>query len=206
MNQNQLQKKHYKEQLAKIAQRDFEKGHIVLIGDCVIKHMDINKYFDGLTIYNNGICEDTTTKLHETLYKRAIKYKPLKLFLSIGSNDLAFENFSVKEIYQNIIDIINEIKLRSKETEIYILTTLPVNPANKAYINRDIVDRVDNFEVNMLNYYIKNYARRNNIFVIDVYKHLKNDLDQLCLGYTTDGFHLNETGYTIMSNLIKKYV
>ena len=142
----------------------------------------------------------------ESLYKRAIKYKPRKLFISIGSHDLAYDNLSVKEIYQNIIDITTEIQKRSKETEIFILTALPVNPANKSYINRDVVDRVDNFEVNMLNYYIKNYARRNHIKVVDGYKHLKNDLDQLCLDYTTDGFHLNDTGYTIMSNLIKQCV
>jgi len=206
MTQNLLQKRNYKEQLAKIAQRDFEKGHIVLLGDCVFEHMDIDRYFNRLIVYNNGISEDTTTTLLESLYKRAIKYKPRKLFISIGSHDLAYDNLSVKEIYQNIIDITTEIQKRSKETEIFILTALPVNPANKSYINRDVVDRVDNFEVNMLNYYIKNYARRNHIKVVDGYKHLKNDLDQLCLDYTTDGFHLNDTGYTIMSNLIKQCV
>lgn len=206
MSQNQLQKKYYKEQLQAIAQRDFEKGHIVLLGDCVFENMDIEKYFEGYTVYNNGIGGDTTRLLYETLYKRAIKYKPKKLFISVGSNDLAYEDLSVKEIYQNIINITEEVKRRSKDTEIYILTTLPVNPANKSYINREVVDRVDNFEVNMLNYYLKNYANRYNMNLVDVYKHLKNDFDQLCLHYTTDGYHLNEDGYTIMSNLIKRYV
>ena len=177
MTQNLLQKRNYKEQLAKIAQRDFEKGHIVLLGDCVFEHMDIDRYFNRLIVYNNGISEDTTTTLLESLYKRAIKYKPRKLFISIGSHDLAYDNLSVKEIYQNIIDITTEIQKRSKETEIFILTALPVNPANKSYINRDVVDRVDNFEVNMLNYYIKNYARRNHIKVVDGYKHLKKKVE-----------------------------
>jgi lysophospholipase L1-like esterase len=199
-------KVYYKEELQKIAHQDFEKGQIVLLGDCVIENMNINKFFPNQLIYNNGICGDTTTLLFDSLYKRAIKYKPSKLFLSIGTNDLAYSDLSVKEIYENIIEIINTMKRRSKETEIYILTTLPVNPANYDFINRDLVDKIDNFEVNMLNYYIKNYARRNRIKVVDAYKHLKNDFDQLCLDYTTDGYHLNDMGYQRLSQLMQQYV
>lgn len=199
-------KVYYKEQLQKIAHTEFDKGQIVLLGDCVIQNMNINKYFPDQVIYNNGICGDTTTLLLETLYKRAIKYKPSKLFVSIGTNDLAFSDLSVKEIYNNIIEIIKTLRKRSKETEIYILTSLPVNPANYDYIDRNLVDKIDNFEVNMLNYYMKNYARRNRIKVVDAYKHLKNDFDQLCLDYTTDGYHLNDSGYEIMSQLILKHV
>ena len=177
--------KYYKEQVQHIAKRDFEKDQIVLLGDCVIENIDMDLYFRGYTIYNNGISGDQTQFLKDSLYKRAIKYKPRKLFLSIGSNDLAYSNYSVKQIYEEIVLIVNEIQHRSKETEIYLLTTLPVNIANKSSIDKEAVERIDNFDVNMLNYYIKNYARRNHIKVVDINKHLKNDFDQLCLDYTT---------------------
>ena len=156
-------KKHYKNKLHEIAHRDYEKGNIVLLGDCVIENLDIEKYFDNPVIYNNGISGDTTTLLKETLYKRAIKYKPSKVFISIGSNDIGFDGRPVKEIYNNIIDIVKELRRRSKDSEIYLVTIVPVNPSTMDYINREYVDTRDNFDINMLNYYLKNYARRNRI-------------------------------------------
>ncbi len=205
MNKKEIQK-HYKEKLHEIAHRDYEKGQVVLLGDCVIENLDINKYFPNLIVYNNGISGDTTDLLKETLYKRAIKYKPSKLFISIGSNDFGFDKKTVKEIYNNIVDITKELKKRTKETEVYLVTVVPVNPAINEYINREYVDSRDNFDIGMLNYYIKNYARRNKLKVVDISKHLKNDFDQLNLEYTTDGFHLNESGYEIITKLILNHV
>lgn len=196
-------KQDYKNKLEMIAHRDYEKGNIVLLGDCVFDLLDIEKYFEGEVIYNNGICGDTSEMLLDTLYKRAIKYKPKKLFISVGSNDIGFDDRNVKDIYNNIIDMVKEIKRRSKDTEIHLMTVLPVNPANYENINRDYVDNRDNFDISMLNYYLKNYARRNRIKYIDINKSLKNDVDQLNLKYSIDGFHINESGYEIISDLIR---
>lgn len=199
-------KKHYKNRLQDITEQQIEKGQIVLLGDCVIEYFDTEKYFPELTVYNNGISGDTTELLMDTLYKRAIKYKPSKLFLSIGSNDIGFEGRSVKEIYNNIIEIIQEIKTRSKETEIHLVSVIPVNPANKDFINREYVDRRDNYEIGMLNYYLRNYARKNRIKYVDARRELSTSFDQLSLEYTFDGFHLNESGYDVFSKLIKQYI
>lgn len=199
-------KKHYNDKLYDIAHRDIIKGEIVLLGDCVIENLNIEDSFNDRIIYNNGISGDTTVLLLESLYKRAIKYKPEKLFISIGSNDLGFNDATVKDIYNNIIEIVKEVQKRSKETEIYLCTVVPVNPANKDFINREYVDARDNFEINMLNYYLKNYARRNRIKFVDINKHLRNDIDQLNLDYTFDGFHLNDLGNQMIVELIKQYV
>lgn len=199
-------KKHYNDKLYEIAHRDYEKGEIVLLGDCVIENLDFDDTYNKRIIYNNGISGDTTILLHETLYKRAIKYKPEKLFISIGSNDIGFNGAPVKDIYNNTIAIIKEVQKRSKDTEIYICTVVPVNPANKDYINREYVDARDNHEINMLNYYLKNYARRNHIKFVDINKKLRNDIDQLNIDYTFDGFHLNDLGNELIVDLIKQYV
>ncbi len=199
-------KQRFRRQAADIGRREFEPGGIVLLGDCVMEQFDIARHLPDVTIYNNGICGDTTITLQESLYKRAIKYKPSKCFVSIGTNDLRDGSLSVKEIYQNIIDIVNELRRRSRRTEVYLFTTLPVNPANKDCIDRTIVDAIDNAEVSMLNYYLRNFARRHRLHLIDVNRQLKDDFDQLCLNYTTDGFHLNETGYEMITKLIRQHV
>ncbi|MCK5762057.1 MAG: hypothetical protein KAH16_04070 [Candidatus Izimaplasma sp.] len=205
MNKKQMMKQ-YKEKLALIASRDFEKNQIVLIGDCLIENLKIDNDFPDLTIYNNGISGDTSLSLKQSLYKRAIKYKAKKVFLSIGSNDMGFYNMNVNDIYNNIIDIVQEIKRRSKDTEIHILTVVPVNPANMDSIAREYVDTRNNFDINMLNYYLKNYARKNHLQFVNITKHLKNGFDQLKIEYTIDGFHLNDLGYSVVSNTIKQFV
>ncbi|MDC0558864.1 GDSL-type esterase/lipase family protein [Candidatus Izimaplasma bacterium] len=199
-------KKRYKRKVDEIAHRDIEKGNIVLLGDCVIERLSIDKHLDNHKIYNNGISGDTTVLLMESLYKRCIKYKPSKVFIAIGSNDLGFDNRNVKEIYNNIIEIMKEISRRSSETEIHILSVIPVNPANRDYINREYVDARDNFDISMINYYLRNYARRNRIKYVDTSRAVSNNFDQLDLHYTLDGFHLNESGYEKVSNMILKYV
>jgi lysophospholipase L1-like esterase len=198
--------KRYREKLQVISDRDYDKNQIVLIGDCLIENLDIDKHFNGVSIYNNGISGDTTELLISTLYKRAIKYKPSKLFISIGSNDIGFENTSVKDIYRNIITIVEEVKRRSKDTEIHIVSVIPVNPANMDIINREYVDARDNNEIGMLNYYLKNYVRKNKLKFVNITKYLQNDFEQLDLSYTKDGFHLNDVGYGVVSEQIKIYI
>ncbi len=198
--------KRYKEKLQVISDRKYEKNQIVLIGDCLIENLDIEKHLKGYAIYNNGISGDTSELLIKTLYKRAIKYKPSKLFISIGSNDMGFENTSVKDIYKNIITIVEEVKRRSNKTEIHIVSVIPVNPANMDIINREYVDARDNHEIGILNYYLKNYVRKNKLKFVDITKHLKNDFEQLDLNFTSDGFHLNQTGYDVVSEQIKIYI
>jgi lysophospholipase L1-like esterase len=195
-------KKNYKDNLLEITHNDFEKNQIVLVGDCVFKYLNIDDHFNELSIYNNAICGDTTELLLETLYKRVIKYKPKKVFISVGSHDIGFDNRKVKKIYTNLIEIVSEIQRRSADTTIVLLTILPVNIASMESINRDYVDSRDNFDINMLNYYIKNYCRKNRIQFIDAHKSLKNGIDQLDLKYTFDGYHLNETGNEKITKLV----
>ena len=83
---------------------------------------------------------------------------------------------------------------------------ISVNPATSDFINREFVDARDNSEIKMLNYYLKNYAIRNRIKFVDINKHLKNDFDQLNLDYSIDGFHINDTGYKVIAELIRQYV
>lgn len=202
----QTLRKHHKDRTYDISHRSFEKGNIVLLGDCVIELLPIDEVVDGNITYNNGIQGDTTELLAETLYQRVIKYKPSKCFISIGSNDIGTNKETVKEIYHNIIDIVKTIKERSKETTIYLLSIVPVNEmGHLEHASASARDR-DNFDIKMLNYYLRNYARKNRLGYVDVAKHLMNDYDQLNTEYTIDGFHLNDYGNKVYLQTIKQYV
>jgi lysophospholipase L1-like esterase len=199
-------KKHHKERTYELSHRAFEKHQIVLLGDCVIERLPYQNTFKDQIIYNNGIEGDTTELLLDTLYQRAIKYKPSKCFISIGSNDIGHNKETVKQIYKNIREMVKALKKRSKQTEIYLLSVVPVNEMGQfEHASSSARDR-DNFDIKMLNYYIRNYARKEHIGFVDVAKHLSNEFNQLNIEYTTDGFHLNEFGYEVFLQTLKKYV
>jgi lysophospholipase L1-like esterase len=198
-------KEHYKRRLEEIKQQDIIKEQIVVVGDCLIERIDLPKRHQDFIIYNHGIEGDDTVSLLDTLYKRVIKYKPAGVLVSIGGHDLRSKR-EVKEIYQNIIEVVETIQQRSKKTKIYLMSVLPVNIAHEPFINREMVEGINNKDVEMLNYYLKNYARRSGIGFVDVTKELKNDFNQLTLSYTADGFHLNQKGYQIVKNILSSYV
>lgn len=199
-------RKHYKMRIQQIKESDIEKGQVILVGDCVFDNIQLNHLVEGGKIQNNGICGDTTVLLMETLFRRVIKYKPSTLFLSIGSNDIGFDHRDVKQIYNNIVSIVEDVKKRSPKTKIIILSVLPVNPVYKNHIKREYVDERSNFDINMVNYYLRNYASRNRLKFVNLNNHLANNFEQLNLDYTSDGFHLNEKGYEVLSNVILDYV
>jgi len=198
-------KEHYKKRLEEIKAQNIEKEQIVLVGDCLVERIDLPKEYQGYRIYNHGIEGDDTLSLEETLYKRVIKYKPAGVLISIGGHDLRSKR-EVKEIYTNIIHLVETLKRRSKHTKIYLLSVVPVNIAQEPFINREMVDQINNKDVEMLNYYVRNYARKEGHQYIDITKELKNDFNQLTLSYTADGFHLNQKGYQIVKNILSSYV
>jgi lysophospholipase L1-like esterase len=201
-----ISKNEYIKNVKKVTKGDFEKGQVVLIGDCYLDKIDLTHFFPNQVIYNNSVCGDTVDRLKETINRRAIRYRPKKLFISIGSNDLAFGPYHVKEVFEKIIEVVSIVKTKSKNTEVFIITTLPVYPAlNKKSIS-SMTDKLDNHEVTRLNHYLKKYARSYNLTIIDAHKHLKNEFDQLCSDYTNDGYKLNDLGYERFFSLIKLFV
>ena len=110
------------------------------------------------------------------------------------------------EIYHNIINIIKAIQARSKNTTIYLLSIVPVNEMGHMQDASKFARDRANFDIKMLNYYLRNYARKNQLGYVNVAKHLMNDYDQLNTEYTTDGFHLNDYGNKVYLQTIKRYV
>ena len=196
---------HYKRRLEEIKNQEIQKNQVVFVGDCLIERFDLPSSYKGYTVYNHGIEEDTTEELLKTLYKRVIKYKPEAVIISIGGHDLRAYT-KIKEIYERVIEVVNTIKQRSKNTKIYLFSVVPVNIAHEPYIDRGIVEDINNVDVETLNYYVKNYARKSGVTYIDITKELKNDFNQLTLSYTVDGFHLNQKGYQIVKNILSSYM
>ena len=61
-------------------------------------------------------------------------------------------------------------------------------------------------DIKEINRQLKKYAKENNITFINIYDKLVDDEGLLNADYTTDGLHINENGYEVITKELKKYL
>ena len=199
--------------------KEFDKNQIgfkkiVMLGDSITEGgEDWNKYFKSKNIVNRGISGDTTlgilARLDELFF-----YKPTKIFLLIGINDIFNidspnrKNITPISVSNNIMTIANIINKNSPKTQLYVQTTLPIN--NKLY--KKLTGKFPLHEVplpdqiNQINKRLKNNADQNHYNVINLHDIFLDSYGLLSEKYTSDGVHLNEGGYHKWSKFICNYI
>ena len=141
-------------------------------------------------------------------------YKPLKLFLLIGINDI-FDGVvpyepgkSPKRVAQNIFDIVDSIRYHSKETEIFIQTILPVNE-EEFRINRGFYPKHDyplENQILEINSQIVELGFTGEYSIIDLHPLFMNEEGRMSKELAKDGLHLNQNGYKVWCSKIKEHV
>lgn len=79
-------------------ERKNNKELILFLGDSLTARYDLNKYYAKYYTVNSGIGGNITTNILDDMDKRVYKYKPKKVFLLIGINDLLFTENSNENI------------------------------------------------------------------------------------------------------------
>ena len=176
--------------------------NIVFVGDSITYMYDLNKYYDGYNVVNNGIDGEFTWGVLDDLKDRIYKYNPSKVVLLIGTNDI-YKNKSVDEISDNVDKIIKGIKTNRTYAEIYLVSLLPVNRTSDDIINLNMVKNRTNEMIMEINNKYQEIAKKYNITYIDLYSKLIDDDGNLKLDYTKEGLHLNDNGYKVITRVIK---
>lgn len=176
--------------------------NIVFVGDSITYMYDLNKYYDGYNVVNNGIDGEFTWGVLDDLKDRIYKYNPSKVILLIGTNDI-YKNKSVDEISDNVDKIIKGIKTNRPYAEIYLVSLLPVNRTSDDIINLNMVKNRTNEMIMEINNKYQEIAKKYNITYIDLYSKLIDDDGNLKLDYTKEGLHLNDNGYKVITRVIK---
>lgn len=188
-------KTHYIEKIAEFKANPLQFGDIVFVGNSLTEQGgNWGQRLNNSKVKNRGIAGDVTAgvlnRLAEIYY-----YKPKKVFLKIGINDLFHNELSPEYIVNNIKSIVDKIHLESPDTKIYVQTILPTsnNTALKA-------------KIAATNAIIKNSVPSNYCQVIDLHSIFADANDLMISSYTVDGVHLSEAGYIIWQNYIKGLV
>ena len=213
-NQAQWQIDAYHKRINEFKQNPIGYKKIVFLGNSITEGGgDWNDRFNISNAVNRGISGDFTVSMQARL-EEIYHYKPLKLFLLIGINDI-FDGVvpyeaeeTPKKIAQNIFDIVDSIRYHSKETEIFIHTILPVNE-KEFRIDRGFYPEHDyplKKQILEINHQILELGANKNYNIIDLHKSFVNEKGEMDKNFAKDGLHLNEKGYANWCTQIENFV
>ncbi len=173
---------------------------IVFTGDSIIEFYPLKKFLGrDLPLINRGIAGTDSGWLLKHLDEQVIKLNPQKVFILVGTNDLGL-GYDISVAYNNIIAIISEIKKVLPQTQVFILSLLPVNESSE-YEQKVKIRK--NEMISKLNGRVSAILEVN---FINTYPDLVDNKNNLSVSYTTDGLHLSQEGYQIFSNNIKQFL
>ena len=202
-NQAQWQFDAYHKRINEFRQNPIGYNKIVFLGNSITEGGgNWNDRFNISNAVNRGITGDFTVSMQARL-EEIYHYKPLKLFLLIGINDI-FDGVvpyeageTPKRIAQSIFDIVDSIRYHSKETEIFIHTILPVNE-EEFRINRGFYPEHDyplEKQILEINYQILELGIKGGYNIIDLHPLFINEEGKMSKELARDGLHLNQNGY-----------
>lgn len=188
-------KKHYIERIAEFKANPLQLGDIVFIGNSITEQGgNWGQRFSNTKVKNRGISGDVTAgvlnRLAEIYY-----YKPKKVFLKIGINDLFHDELTPEYVANNIKSIVDKIHLESPETKIYVQTILPT--AN---------NKPPKEKIAATNAILKAIPPASYLQIIDLHSRFADQNDLMIGSYTNDGLHLTELGYHTWQNYIIQFV
>lgn len=200
IEENILENKTYMERMAFFRANPLQKGQVIFLGNSLTQGGKWDVYFPAQKPVNRGISGDNTLgmlgRLHEIIDSR-----PSKLFLLAGINDISLNRTNDK-IMTGIKSIIYQVKAGSPGTKIYVQSLLPINNSPNRY--KRMLDKEKQIEE--LNKELQEFCDKENILFINIYPAFLGGERLLDARYTTDGLHLNDDGYAVWTDQIRKYV
>lgn len=183
-----------------------EYKNVVFFGDSIIDYCDLSKYYKSKDVLiNSGISGNRTQDLLNNMEKRVYQYKPNKVFLLIGINDILYRDDS-SDVVNNIEKITSEIKEKFPNCKIYIESIYPINDNCPKKYPIKLSVKETNELVNEYNSKIKDLCQEKDYTYIDVHSKLIDDKEKFDSKYTNDGLHPNDNGYKVITKILKKYL
>lgn len=169
---------------------------IVFTGSSSIKMWkNIQELFPEYQIINSGFGESQTIDLLNYTEDLILKYKPKKIFIYEGDNDIS-DKKRLKDILNSFSNIISKIKKENPEAQIILISSKPSIARwhlKRKYIRlnkklKEMCEDDDHLEfVNVWDVMLENRKVNKELFI-------------------DDGLHMNDEGYKLWYSVIKNYV
>lgn len=173
-----------------------DKKTIVFTGSSSIRLWnDLQQRFPNKTILNTAFGGSTTEDLLMFCEELITNYQPYKVFIYEGDNDINFKRKPSK-ILQDLKALIRRIKIKSPQTNIYLISP---KPSISRWKWRGKYQK--------LNQKIKNYANNTpGVTFINVWDIMLINQKLNPNLFIEDGLHMNTTGYDLWQKKIQPFV
>ncbi len=177
------------------AQLPVRPGAVIFLGDSQTEQCEWQEllYPTSSVVLNRGIVGDYVTGVLARLDEIA-RHQPTKIFLLVGINDLLFGK-TPEDIAPAYRELVATIRKRTPDSELFLLSVLPVNNGIKKV-------GVENGVIQQLNTQIAQIAKEYAVSFIDLDAELMDADGNLSAKFTEDGIHLNGAGYAMWKRKI----
>ena len=202
INEDWANLNYYKEENLKLV-REGTKESIIFMGDSITEEWGriLPEFFSNKQYINRGIGGQTTPQMLIRFRQDVIDLNPEAVIILAGTNDIAGNTgpSSVKMIIDNLMSM---AEIASKQNiQVFMSSILPVfrYPWNKSIIEpfKKIAE---------INNFMKDFSNREKLVYVDYHSHMVDSRPGLKLELTTDEVHLNQAGYIVMSEIVKKVI
>lgn len=178
-------------------------NQIVFAGDSITEGYPTSELIKlDKIIYNRGIGAIRSDYLLEHIETLILELKPVKVFILIGTNDLAYAK-APKRIVENIKNICLKIEEKFPQTKIYLLSVYPVSNTEEC---RFAVGLRTNKDISEINNLLEDFCKgSNNKTYLNLFDSLISD-NSLNPKYTYDGLHLSVEGYLKVTEKLIPYL
>ncbi|MGF7230107.1 family 20 glycosylhydrolase [Arachidicoccus sp.] len=192
---------YYQQRVSHFRTLPIKEGQIIFLGNSITDGGEWSELFDNdPNILNRGISGDITAGVLNRL-DEVIRRKPSKIFLLIGTNDLA-HGITADSIERNIFLIAQIVHKNSPRTELYIQSVTPVNNYYKKF-----GDHTGNGPIiAQINDVLKSNSTKYQYTYIDIHSLFANAEDKFNIHLTNDGLHLKGDAYEMWKRKIYPYV
>lgn len=178
------------------------RGDIVFVGNSITDGCEWSELFGRRRVLNRGISGDRAEWLLDRL-DPILAGRPRKLFLMIGTNDLAAGR-TPAEVAADVAALLDRFAAASPRTRIYVQSILPVN-------DRDIPDASwghwkKKAEIAETNRLVEALCRERGVVYVDLASRLMDGTGLLDKRYTNDGLHLTGEGYLVWRDAVMPYI
>ena len=167
-----------------------QPGDVVFLGDSITEGGSWHELFPTISVRNRGIGGDTTSGVLARLHQVA-DGEPSKVFLLIGTNDLATGE-SDEAIIDNISRIVDRLVTESPETQVFVQSILPRGGSFR--------ERIE-----MLNDELRSSVEDRAQWV-DLYSLMLDDDGSISDHYSNDELHLYVEAYKLWADAIADYL
>lgn len=176
------------------------QGDIIFLGNSITDGCEWDELMGGGHIRNRGISGDVTAGVIHRLDEVTAR-KPAKIFLLIGTNDLA-RSISCDSVVKNIMLIADYVRKEIPATRLFIQSVLPVNAVYKKFGTHTS----KSVQINTVNVLLQQKADEHHYTYINLHDAFCDADGKLDARLTNDGLHLRGEGYLLWKHLVYPYV